>query len=799
MRVLRFFADWPGRSPTGLSARSRSSRARGTSPFLFVAAAISLTGANGYHLYDQPRLAEGTQAPQTIRAPYDLETVDKAATEAKLRAARDSITPVLQLDPKITQQIRSERDSALAQLQRLRLQVGPFPYADESAFSLQLQADLRRRTEQEWQAIVASARKDPDTADATGDAGPPAALRRAIAQLRRQRQQLDAGEYRALIEQISSAREAYAAAAGQIAATRVAKLSAADKQEMLDLSDEVWEEAQQGLRRASERVLAQGIAPGLPPELLTRAVQMQLAADVPAAARSLTNRVLLGVLRPNLSEDREQMILRAESVADTIEPVTVSVRRGEDIVRSGEAISRVDFVLLDAFELSRRGVNWAGLAALGGAVTIAVGGFYLIQQRVRPRMRQRDRVLVLLLSLSTPLLAIVGVSPANLPAIGLLSGGFYGPVLATSQVLLLAGVGLAAALLGAGGLASGWIPAAIATTAGGVLAAIAAGRLRSREELALLGSVVGLAQGSTYLAVALAGGAGVLLVLPGAVISGLTGLAWCVVALGISPYLERVFDLVTPIRLAELANPNRPLLQRLAIEAPGTFQHTLFVASLAEAAARELHCNVELVRAGTLYHDIGKMHDPLGFIENQIGCSNKHDEIADPHVSASIIKRHVSEGLAMARKHGLPRSVRDFIPEHQGTLLISYFYFQAQQRAQQAGLPSVCEADFRYDGPAPQSRETGLVMLADGCEAALRSLKEATQETALAIVNKILRARWQDGQLVDSGLQRNELARVAEVFVCVWQQSNHRRIAYPKSALEPRPARPYVEKKVAAD
>ncbi|NJO20106.1 MAG: HDIG domain-containing protein, partial [Spirulinaceae cyanobacterium RM2_2_10] len=271
--------------------------------------------------------------------------------------------------------------------------------------------------------------------------------------------------------------------------------------------------------------------------------------------------------------------------------------------------------------------------------------------------------------------------------------------------------------------------------------------------------------------------------LASAALFGISGLAWCVVALGVSPYLERLFDLVTPIRLAELANPNRPLLKRLATQAPGTFQHTLFVASLAEAAARELHCNVELVRTGTLYHDIGKMHDPLGFIENQMGGPNKHDTIDDPQFSAQIIKKHVSEGLVMARKHGLPQAVRDFIPEHQGTILISYFYFQAKQQAQTKGQ-EIAEADFRYDGPIPQSRETGIVMLADACEAALRSLKEVTPETALSMVNKIFKARWQDNQLSECGLRREELPIIAEVFVRVWQQYNHQRIVYPQAALD---------------
>ncbi|MBD0265495.1 MAG: HDIG domain-containing protein, partial [Tolypothrix sp. Co-bin9] len=218
-----------------------------------------------------------------------------------------------------------------------------------------------------------------------------------------------------------------------------------------------------------------------------------------------------------------------------------------------------------------------------------------------------------------------------------------------------------------------------------------------------------------------------------------------------------------------------------ATKTPGTFQHTLFVATLAEAAAKHLKCNVELVRAGTLYHDIGKMHDPLGFIENQMGGPNKHDtEINDPWKSAKIIKKHVSEGLVMARKHSLPTAIQAFIPEHQGTMLIAYFYHQAQQMAKENPNLKVNEADFRYDGPIPQSRETAIVMLADSCEAALRSLKDHSPEQALAMLNNILRARWQDNQLLDSGLTREEMSQIAEIFVEVWQQFHHKRIAYPK-------------------
>lgn len=396
-------------------------------------------------------------------------------------------------------------------------------------------------------------------------------------------------------------------------------------------------------------------------------------------------------------------------------------------------------------------------------------------------MHGRDRILVILLILSTILLATLGFRYSGLPAIGLLLGSFYGRSLGLSAIalvtlLLPASLGINVEYLLAGAV-------------GGLLASNFAGKMRSREELALLGVAVGIVEAITYLPIDFIlnhKNIGWYEISQQAGLVGLSGVAWSIVAIGLSPYLEHLFDLVTPIRLAELANPNRPLLKRLATNAPGTFQHTLFVSTLAEAAAKELACNVELVRAGTFYHDIGKLHDPQGFIENQMGGPNKHDKINNPWLSAEIIKKHVSEGLVMARKHRLPKAVRAFIPEHQGTILIAYFHYQAQQlAAAEADNPSaviVAESDFRYDGPIPQSPETGIVMLADACEAALRSLKDATYEEALTMVNKILRSRWQDNQMIDSGLTRAQMSRIAEIFVEVWLQFHHKRIAYPKAA-----------------
>jgi len=731
-------------------------------------AVLSLTGVMGHRFYNQPKLDIGTKAPQTIRVPYTARVKDPKSTEAKRKAAQTGSIPILMIDPLVNQQIDQDLQQSLDLGSELRQTMGHFPFVETSILSTATQLYLRDCHEPEWQVVLKAA----------ADTAKKAPLPKVVTELQAYRSQASPQQFSDLVTTISQARQRYAQALTKLR-PEVSKTEFYETS-LLELSDAQWQATQIGIHDSARRILTQGIAPGLSPNILQEAVSLQVKTLVPKAAETPVTALLLSVLQPNLKQDVEQTKQQAKEAAAAVQPVFLDVHKGQVIVQAGQLITPSEFLELDYFGLSRREINWLSLMQLGGVVIVAVGVFGLVEQRFQDRLRQRDRLLVLLLTLSAPLLVTVVVNYTSLPAVGLLLGSFYGSPLGVTVVGLLT-------VLLQGSLHVGWeylLPSA----AGGLLGSWMAGRLRSREELALLGGAVGLTQTGVYLLIRMILGATAagpfwyVLVVRGAVLSGLSGLAWSIVALGLSPYLEHLFDLVTPSRLAELSNPNRPLLKRLAAETPGTFQHTMFVATLAEAAARVLDCsNVELIRAGTLYHDIGKMHDPLGFIENQKGGFNKHDEINDPWKSAEIIRKHVSEGLVMARKHRLPTAVQAFIPEHQGTMLIAYFYHQAQQLAQQDPSVVVQESDFRYDGPIPQSRETGIVMLADSCEAALRSLKDASPEQALAMVNKILRARWQDNQLVNSGLTRDEMPQIAEIFVEVWQQFNHKRIAYPKA------------------
>jgi cyclic-di-AMP phosphodiesterase PgpH len=742
-------------------------------------AVVSLSGALGHRFYNQPQLDVGKVAPQTISAPAAASIENTKATEEQRKQARRIAQTILKIDPRVNDQVEQGLQRQLDRGSELRQLAGDYPFVPVTTLTLTSQQLIRQASEVEWQAVLTKLKAPPTKLlDKPLKPSPKptgttlnAWQQQVLTELQVMRQTTNAVEFDALLNRIMNAQQQYATALKTLNDPTIAQSNAPYTVDLLALPEPVWQQMQTKIPLVATRMLSQGIAPGLPPEALTQAVALQVQADLPGPAQALAAKILLAALQPNLVRDDIASQRQAEQAAQSIEPIRITVHQGDPIVQAGQSISPEAFIVLDHFDLSRRGTNWPGLIGFGVLVGGAVGIFCWVEQRKKPGLRLRDYGLVGLLPLTTPLLMALGVPSTNLPAIGILVGSFYGSPLA---IVL---VGLLSALLPIGTVVtlSNWLP----SMAGGLLAAALAGRLRTREELALLGVGIGITQGLLYLVVGAVSGTVWVTLLGMTAIHGLLGLAWSIVAIGVSPYLEQVFDLVTTVRLVELANPNRPLLKRLAADTPGTFQHTLFVATLAEAAARELGDNVELVRTGTLYHDIGKMHDPMGFIENQLGGPNKHDAINDPWKSAAIIKKHVTEGLVMARKARLPKAVQAFIPEHQGSMLIAYFYHQAQQRAAQNPSLTVVDADFRYDGPAPQSRETGIVMLADSCEAALRSLKEATPEQALNMINKILRARWEDGQLVAAGLKREEMPKIAKTFVRVWQQSNHQRIAYP--------------------
>jgi putative nucleotidyltransferase with HDIG domain len=512
------------------------------------------------------------------------------------------------------------------------------------------------------------------------------------------------------------------------------------------------------VRQAQLRMLSQGLAAGVAEGQLLQAATLQLEAQE-EPGRGLGARLLVHALQgqsnlrsdPALSQRRIEALINQEGVP------TISVKQDDLVVRQGEPISSQAFDVLDYFGLvNRRPTPLAWLGHFLEALAVSAV-LILLLRRWRPSLEPRQALLAL-----ATLLIVPGVTL------------WLGPL--ASPLLLLVPAALAwlaaASLLWPVPLTGAVGTRLLLAVATGAVAAMAADRQRSRAGLLQL--AVLLPAGAVLLQWLLLQGRG----LPGQLDllgEGLMLAGLMMLGLLLAPLVETSFGLVTKARLLELADLERPLLRRLSCEAPGTFEHTLMIAGLAEEGARCLGADVDLVRTGALYHDVGKLHGPQWFIENQEGDHNPHDSLDDPDASAAILQAHVDEGLRLARRYRLPRPLADFIPEHQGTLKMGYFLHQARERN-----PAAAEERFRYRGPAPRSPETAILMLADGCEAALRSLPPGTsEEEARQMVRRILEARQQDGQLAGSGLSRGELELLVRAFVRVWKRMRHRRIPYP--------------------
>jgi cyclic-di-AMP phosphodiesterase PgpH len=249
---------------------------------------------------------------------------------------------------------------------------------------------------------------------------------------------------------------------------------------------------------------------------------------------------------------------------------------------------------------------------------------------------------------------------------------------------------------------------------------------------------------------------------------------------GLLPLVERAFGMVTDISLLELADGSHPLLQELVRRAPGTYTHSITVATLAEAAAEAIGANPLLVRVGSYFHDIGKMLKPHYFIENQTG-ENLHDSL-EPALSTLVIVGHVKDGLALGKQYKLPRPILDFITQHHGTTLVEYFYREAMRAQEDKGLDnSELEASFRYPGPKPQTRETGVLMLADAVESSSRTLANVIPSSLRKLVHDLLMKRLLDGQFEESGLTLTELHRVEESLCKSLIALFHARIKYPEA------------------
>lgn len=264
---------------------------------------------------------------------------------------------------------------------------------------------------------------------------------------------------------------------------------------------------------------------------------------------------------------------------------------------------------------------------------------------------------------------------------------------------------------------------------------------------------------------------------PAAYASAIT-LAVGIVIQAFLPVIERVFKVATSMTLMEYSDANQPLLRKLAVEAPGTFSHSLLIGSMAETAAESIGAKGLLCRVGAYYHDIGKINKPDYFVENQMGAASRHQQLS-PAMSQLVIVGHVKDGVEIAREFGLPSVLQQFIESHHGTTLMEYFYNEARKRQDEKSSP-VSEAEFRYPGPKPRSKEAAIVMLTDACESATRTLVDPTPTKIETLVHTIAIKRLQDGQFDECDLSLKELSRIEDSLAKSLAAYHHGRIAYPK-------------------
>jgi len=501
----------------------------------------------------------------------------------------------------------------------------------------------------------------------------------------------------------------------------------------------------------------------------------------PEAAQALQEIVSALIVRNLRYEASTTERLRTEMRAQ-VNPYDGMVRKDEKIIGSHE-IATADHIRklgsLRAWnERARPLGTWrlGPLAVLGRVALIAFLIFgFLGYVRVNHRAVYEDTGHLALLALLTALVMAVGWVVVN---------QFRGyemliPVTILSlSAALLFGQSLAFAATLAASLVTGVVfglglPFLTGSAIAGIAATATATGVRRRRDFYRPMIVIGLAYALAIGAMGLVDGARWDMLLRRAAWGVATGFASVLAVTILLPLLESIFSVTTDVTLLELADLNRPILRRLMLEAPGTYHHSLVVGSLCEAGASAIGGNPLLARVGAYYHDVGKIDKAEYYVENQSSARNRHEKLS-PTMSCLIIEAHVREGAEIARKEGLPNAIVHAIQEHHGTTLMSFFYHKAQQLD-----PNVEERDFRYPGPKPRSKETAVLMLADAVEAAARSLSEPTPSRIRGVVTRILDARVKDGQLDESPITFEDLAKIREGFIPILTALFHARVDYP--------------------
>ncbi len=746
-------------------------------------AVLALLAFPNVAVYDGSARVGDVWKGDDVVAPFDFSI---RLPEEQVEARRDSVL-------RSEEPIFTERTEALAQtLARLD--------------SVDARLDSAFVAYAAWQRARERVREyDPSTATAN-PAALLAAARRDSAQFVRQRQAITLGlsdrQWRVLL------RSAYGAASGRQGA----------------LDDQLFDEAS----RIARELLSRGVLDVdkdsvqsdelLVQDLASRSEVTVRRADVVgrSEARALAQRSLfaafpgrrdtvsIGVtlfesaLQPSLVYNAQATQRKREQKLQSVLPTRGRVRQDQVVIRSGDEVTQERYERLQSLNLEQRerggDTSWF-LTVLGRSILVfaAIALFFLYTYLLRPVIYADTRQF----TLACLVLSVVLVG-------FLVAGAFDGsarfsvPVALASILLTIVfdsrvGSFATMTLAALGGLVFGYdFPFTFATLTVGVLAVFSVRDVKNRSQILASAGLVFLGYALILIGYELLRADPFSQSMAPDLIAVAVNAALILLVGPILWGVERGFGVTTDMTLLELSDTNRPLLKKLSMQAPGTFNHSLQVANLAEAAADAVGANALRARVGALYHDIGKMLKPEYFIENQQPGENPHEKLK-PSMSALVIAAHVKEGVQLGKEQNLPQMVIDFIASHHGTGLIEFFYRKAQEEAEDPS--SVDESDYRYPGPRPRTNEQAIVMLADSIEAASRSLDKPTPKRLESLIDGIVAARVGDGQLDESSLTFLDLARIKDAFHGLLCGIYHFRVRYPDQEEDtpPAPATPEAE------
>ncbi len=564
---------------------------------------------------------------------------------------------------------------------------------------------------------------------------------------------------------------------------------------LLQYSDEVWESISSEITNTLSLVMRESIRES---DLARTRAQLsnQVSVRFSESERAVIVAIVEDLVRANTFLNEAATQQARDTARSQVADITRSIVRGERMVREGEVITPLSYEAMDMLGLLRADVVDPLRIASGFVITLVVMvmiGLYLTV--FNPLLiYRRVNMFVLLATLFLIMLIAARFIGVN--------GSLYAFPFAALALIFAAIIGRQEAFIATIGLgvltgymANYSLEIAMLAAVGGVVGSLALRRTERLNAFFVAGAVVAFVNVALIAAFKLGtpdatDRSELISILALAFISGVVLLPATTIA--VMYLVTTVFNLPTALRLIDLSQPNKPLLQRMLREAPGTYQHSLQVANLAEQAAERIQADAQLVHVAALYHDIGKMENPLFFTENQPDPSlNPHNTLKDPYRSAAIIIEHVTKGDEMARHYGLPRRIRDFILEHHGTTKVGYFYKVALEQVDND--PSLIDASaFTYPGPVPGSRETAILMLADSCEATVRSMQPRTRAEIARIVTDILESKRRENQLSQSGLTLTDLAIIETTFIEILQGMYHHRIKYQEDNV-PTPPVPKVE------